>query len=64
MAESKPSSTQKSSEQDAPKTETPDAAEILSSEADKSTYKANPDPNPDDVYPAPGPSTIQEAGKP
>lgn len=41
-----------------------DTPEVVSVDADKSTYKPNPDPNPDDVYPEPGPSTIQEPGQP
>lgn len=49
-----------------PAEDTPEVVspEVVSADADKSTYKENPDPNPDDVHPAPGPSTIQEPGKP
>ena len=47
-----------------PKTNDPDELATLSRDVQKSTYRKNPDPNPDNVYPAPGPSTVQELGKP
>lgn len=34
----------------------------VSLDAGHSTYHANPDPNPDDLRPAPGPSTLQVLG--
>lgn len=49
----------------APNVDAPEAGDDGTSvEARFSTYKENPDPNPDEVYPAPGPSTIQERGVP
>lgn len=36
----------------------------VSLDAGDSTYHANPDPNPDDLYPAPGPSVVQVLGPP
>lgn len=38
--------------------------ELPSYDADRSTYKENPDPNPEGITPEPGPSTVQELGKP
>jgi hypothetical protein len=66
MAESKSTSqtTQKTSEQSGSGSNDPDTLAEMSRDAEKSEYKKNTDTNPDDVYPAPGPSTIQELGKP
>lgn len=36
----------------------------VSADAAFSTYHENPDPNPDDLRPPPGPSTIQVLGTP
>lgn len=36
----------------------------VSFDAGDSTYHENPDPNPLDLYPAPGPSTVQVLGQP
>jgi hypothetical protein len=36
----------------------------LSADAGLSTYVPNPDPNPMDLHPAPGPSTLQILGTP
>jgi hypothetical protein len=36
----------------------------VSLDAGDSTYHDNPDPNPNDLYPAPGPSTVQVLGQP
>jgi hypothetical protein len=36
----------------------------LSLDAADSTYHENPDPNPDELRPAPGPSTVQVLGTP
>lgn len=58
MAESKSSSSKTTTAND------PAKLAELSRDADKSTYKANPNPNPANEHPAPGPSTIQELGKP
>lgn len=48
------------------KTDTPQTADpsMLSSDANHSTYEPNPDANPDNVDPAPGPSTVQYPGLP
>jgi hypothetical protein len=47
-----------------PKTNDPEVVQSSSLDADKSTYKKNPDPNPEGVKPEPGPSTVQELGSP
>ncbi len=39
-------------------------ASLLSSDTKHSTYTKNPDPNPEGLVPAPGPSTIQTPGLP
>ncbi len=47
------------------KTDTPDVDQsLLSSDTQHSTYAKNPDPNPENLDPAPGPSTIQTPGLP
>lgn len=45
------------------KTDTLDPS-MLSADAKHATYEKNADPNPDNLDPAPGPSTIQTPGLP